>query len=124
ITLERKSLFKIIATNKLHFSIQDILSISEKSSQPSSRATVYRTINILVDLGLLKKVDTKNGKTYYENIEYKHNHLCCSKCGKIIEFYSQEIEKKLNEIYQKYNFKPHYNGFSIDGLCKKCIDER
>ena len=121
ITLERKQLFKIIATNKLHFSINDIVNLAKKSNYPSSRATVYRTINILSDIGLLKKIEIKKGKACYENIEYKHNHLCCNKCGKIIEFYSQEIEKKLNEIYFKYNFKPFHNSFSINGLCKECF---
>ena len=95
ITLERKRLFRIIATNKDHFSVQDIINLSKKSNHPSGRATVYRTINILTELGLLKKVDVKDGKILYENIEYKHNHLSCSKCGKVIEFYSQEIEIRL-----------------------------
>ncbi|HPO49403.1 MAG TPA: Fur family transcriptional regulator [Spirochaetota bacterium] len=123
ITLERKNLFKIIATNKFHFSINDLIELSKKSNFPSSRATVYRTVNILSEIGLLKKIESQNGKTYYENIEYKHNHLCCSKCGKIVEFYSQDIEKRLNEVYAKYNFRPFHNSFSINGLCKECEEK-
>jgi Fur family transcriptional regulator, ferric uptake regulator len=53
-----------------------------------------------------------------------HDHLICTECGELIEFYSEVIEKKQDEIAQKYKFKPLHHSLRIFGLCQACQSKR
>ena len=88
---------------------------------PVSRATVYRTLNIMKELGFVEEVIKINNKTIYEiSIKEHHDHLICTSCGKIIEFQSKNIEKLQEKICSNYNFLPKFHRLEIFGLCERC----
>jgi Fur family ferric uptake transcriptional regulator len=93
----------------------------QKKNLPVSRATVYRTVGILKEMGLINEVIKFSNKTIYEvSLKQHHDHLICTKCGKIIEFSEEEIEKLQDKICKEYNFKPETHRLEIFGTCKKC----
>ena len=94
--------------------------IKEKNI-PVSRATVYRTLNILKEMGLVNEVIKYRNKTIYEiSLKQHHDHLICTKCGSIIEFSEEEIEKLQDKICKEYGFKPETHRLEIFGICKNC----
>jgi Fur family ferric uptake transcriptional regulator len=76
----------------------------------------------LTEAGLAREVRLGDGKTYYEhhyNHEH-HDHMICTECGEVIEFFSPELEKMQDEMAAKYNFKPTHHSLRILGLCERC----
>lgn len=122
ITNQRLNIIEEILKSKGHFEVEDLVYKIKKKNIDASRATIYRTLNILKDLGYIVEVIKLNNKTYYEfaNKEH-HDHLLCLNCGKIIEFHDDEIEKLQNSICEKYNFKPVYHRLEIFGICEECV---
>ena len=109
-TRQREDVLRKILETKGHFEIEDIVIDFKKQNLDVSRSTVYRTLNILKELGIVNEVIKYKNKTLYEvALKEHHDHLVCEKCGKIIEFHSEEIEKLQNRICKEYNFEPTFH---------------
>ncbi|RUM61686.1 MAG: transcriptional repressor [Persephonella sp.] len=120
-TKQRKEILEKILNRMGHFEIEDIVLEFKNQNIDVSRSTVYRTLNILKELGIVNEVIKFKNKTLYEvALNEHHDHLVCENCGKIIEFHSQEIEDLQNKICEMYNFKPNFHRLEIYGLCKEC----
>ncbi len=120
-TKQRKEILEKILSRTGHFEIEDIVLEFKNQNIDVSRSTVYRTLNILKELGIVNEVIKFKNKTLYEvALNEHHDHLVCENCGKIIEFHSQEIEDLQNKICEEYNFKPNFHRLEIYGLCEDC----
>ncbi len=120
-TSQRETVLEEILKTNGHFEIEDIVLKMKNKNINVSRATVYRTLNILKDMGLITEVIKYNNKTIYEiSLKEHHDHLICTKCGKIIEFHEEEIEKLQDKICQLYEFVPSFHRLEIFGLCNDC----
>ena len=120
-TRQREDVLRKILETKGHFEIEDIVLDFKKQSLDVSRSTVYRTLNILKELGIVNEVIKYKNKTLYEvALKEHHDHLVCEKCGRIIEFHSEEIEELQNKICKDYNFKPTFHRLEIYGVCEDC----
>jgi len=77
----------------------------------------------LVESGLIVETLRCQGKVSYEQIfKHKHHgHLVCIKCGRVIEFRQEEIEKLQNAVCEKYNFKAVEHKLGIRGYCRRCL---
>ena len=82
--------------------------------------TVYRTLKLLVDAGLAQERHFDDGITRYEIEHEHHDHLVCTKCGKIEEFECAMIEKTQNEIALTYGFQLLRHRHELYGLCADC----
>ncbi|MEZ0323221.1 MAG: Fur family transcriptional regulator [Hydrogenothermaceae bacterium] len=121
LTKQRIEILNEILKKRGHFEIEDIVLLLRKKKLKASRATVYRTLNILKDIGLLNEVIKFSNKTYYEvGTKKHHDHLICLNCGKFIEFHSDEIEKIQEKVCSEFNFKPVYHRLEIYGICEDC----
>ncbi|GAJ22997.1 unnamed protein product, partial [marine sediment metagenome] len=82
----------------------------------------YRTLPLFEDSGIIRKALQDEDRNYYElNIrKVHHDHLICTECGKIIEFFSDKIESIQKEIYNKYNYLPSSHQLILKGVCEKC----
>jgi Fur family ferric uptake transcriptional regulator len=119
----RDLIFEQIIASKGHFSVDDIYQKLIKLNTDIGIATVYRTIRLLVDCGILIEQTFGEKKVYYEinDIQSRHHdHLICTSCGKIIEFYSDLIEKDKTKISKLYNFKIEDHKLEMFGICKEC----
>jgi len=120
-TPQREQVFKEIISTKGHFEIEQMVHKIRQKNIPVSRATVYRTLNIMKELGFVEEVIKINNKTIYEiSIKEHHDHLICTSCRKIIEFQSEDIEKLQDKVCAEYGFLPKFHRLEIFGLCSKC----
>ena len=97
-----------------------------KSSQTYvSRATVYRTLDILVQNNFVRKLNLGDGRARYESKinNPHHDHLICDTCHKIIEFMNPEIEMLQENIADKYQFSLKRHVHQLFGVCKACQQE-
>jgi len=121
-TSAREKILKKILSLHSHFTAEELFYMLKKRYKVS-RATVYRTLNILVDLGVVREYDFGKGKKLFEHIiGHKHHyHLICLACGKIEEFkLDEEHERRLRTIANKLEFDVDSIVLSIYGFCKDC----
>lgn len=119
---ERKLILRSVLSFNKHFNADDLFERLRKQNNHVSRATIYRTIPLLLQSGLISEALQCQDKKSYEVAFQKehHDHLLCVKCGKTIEFYNEGIEKLQNEVCRKYNFTPLEHKLGIKGYCKNC----
>lgn len=128
----RELILEILESTDEHLSPEEIYSKVSIDHPEIGLTTVYRTLDMLVNLGVVSKLDFGEGKSRYELSEHHshkkhHHHLVCNKCGKIIDysdFINEEIEflnKIESKLGKKYNFKISSHFIKFDGMCNDCI---
>ena len=94
----------------------------QKEDPTVGHTTVYRTLKLLTEAGLAREVRFGDNKTYYEhhyNHEH-HDHMICTECGRVIEFFSPEIEALQDEMADKFGFQPTHHSLRMWGICSDC----
>ena len=121
-TLQRQEIWNELRSSDKHRDAEEIYFVLRKNGLNVSRATVYRTIDVLVKNNLINKLDIGDGRARFEyNDKYiHHDHLVCTKCGKIVEFYNDEIEELQNDIAKQCNFKLLDHSHQLFGVCEDC----
>ncbi len=122
-TKQREFVLEILYNNSGHFTPEDIYNlIKEKhSSITIGIATIYRTLSLLEESGIVNSLSFgSKGKKYEFGLTEHHDHLICSECGKLIEFHDKIIEKRQEEIAQQFNFKMRDHTMNIVGICEDC----
>jgi len=124
-TSERKLILNATLSFHNHFDVEELFERLRKQGNNVSRATIYRTIPLLIQSGLIIETLHCQDKTSYENIFNKkhHDHLVCVKCGKTIEFFDERIEKLQEEVCRQHNFVPTEHRLGIKGYCEDCYKE-
>lgn len=131
-TITREIILETLEGTNEHLSPEDIYNKIKEHYPAMGLATVYRTLEMLIELGLVNKMDFGDGRKRYELTEKvsskaHHHHLVCSSCGKIIEYsdfldeeigFLNSVEKKL-EV--KHNFKIQNHFIEFRGLCSSCF---
>ncbi len=123
-TWERNIILKEVLGWKGHFQADEMVRFFDSSSQRISRATVYRTLKLLEESGVIKSFQGSEDVKIYEKVKKHHDHLICTKCGKIMEFYNSEIEALQKAACKSAGFKPEYHVMNIYGLCSDCISNK
>ncbi len=106
-TNQRFAIFEDVLYGKKHRECEEILQSLSKKDVNVSRATVYRTLDILVKYELIRKMDIGDGRIRYEGKidDPHHDHMICVETGKIIEFVSDEIEMIQDKIAEEHGYK-------------------
>ena len=105
-----------------HISADELVDLIRSEDAQISRATIYRTLQWMVDAGIARRVDFGEGKFRYEH-SYRHPrhfHLICKTCNQSFEFLSSDIEALLEEIATARNFAPRQSVLQIYGTCEDC----
>ena len=121
-TPERNLIIKEAFSKKAHFEAPELLVQLRKNGANVSRATVYRTLQLLVDCNLLSAIKLGENHTHYEPQYGRHNHyhLICSQCGKVIEFSSTTIQNLRDELDDSFGFDISGKTIEITGICREC----
>ena len=126
LTEQRKVIAKILSESKEVYGSRDHPDVDELYKRVSmidskiSIATVYRTVKLFEEAGILTKHDFKGGKARYEELrESHHDHLIDIKTGEIIEFVDEEIEKLQIKVAEKYGYKLVDHKLELYGVKKK-----
>jgi len=122
VTPQRIAVLEEIIKDKGHRESEDIYMAIKSRKTHVSRATVYRTLDILVQNGFARKLNLGDGRARYETKidSPHHDHMICNNCGKIIEFVNHEIEKIQEEIAKHHQFKLQQHIHQLFGICKEC----
>lgn len=121
-TSQRDLILEIFLRTEDHLSSEDLYWLVQKKDPSVGHTTVYRTLKLLTEAGLAREVRFGDGKTYYEhhyNHEH-HDHLICTECGKIIEFFSPEIEEMQDKMAEQYGFRLTNHSLRMWGVCGDC----
>jgi len=123
LTGERMDILAAIFLKDTHFDAEALHSELKHQGRDISRATVYRTLDLLVQCGLVRKSSLGSSHANYEAAreDEHHDHLICLNCNKVIEFYRPDLERLQEEICQEQGFKPLHHSLQIFGLCVDCI---
>lgn len=121
-TAQRDLILEVFLKTEEHLSSEDLYDLVKREDPSIGHTTVYRTLKLLTEAGLAREVRFGDGRTHYEhhyNHEH-HDHMICIECGKIIEFFSPELEAMQVEIAAKYNFALTQHSMRLLGLCENC----
>ena len=106
LTEQRKIIAKVMSESHDHPDVDELYNRVSKFDPKISIATVYRTVKLFEESGILAKHDFKGGKARYEELsESHHDHLIDVKTGEIIEFVDEEIEKLQKKVAEKYGYE-------------------
>jgi Fur family ferric uptake transcriptional regulator len=121
-TGQRELIMSIFLGTEDHLTIEDLHRLVQKKDPAIGYTTVYRTLRLLTEAGLAREVRFGDNKTYFEhhyNHEH-HDHMICTGCGRVIEFFSAAIESLQEEMARRYQFIPTHHSLRIWGVCSEC----
>ena len=120
LTGQRKIIARVMSQAEDHPDVDELYNRVTKIDSKISIATVYRTVKLFEEAGILAKHDFKGGKARYEEIsESHHDHLIDVKTGEIIEFVDDEIEKLQKKVAEKYGYDLVDHKLELYGIKKK-----
>lgn len=124
LTREREIIVEEVFSSHEHFDSDELVGrLSHRTdSKRVSRATVYRTLEDMVEAGLLRKVARAHNREVYEH-DYgypQHDHLICAKCGNLIEFENAPLSRILEEVAAEHGFRMTGHRLEVYGLCSDC----
>ncbi len=106
-TSQRQAVWDEIKKSEEHRDVEDIYLQLKSNNHNVSRATVYRTIDVLVKNHMVRKMDLGDGRSLFEPRidDEHHDHMICLDTGKIIEFFDEELEDLQDKIAEKHGYK-------------------
>jgi Fur family ferric uptake transcriptional regulator len=121
-TAQRDAIVEVIFSSEEHFTPEELFERFRKIGSNASRATVYRTLTLLTEAGLLHEIDLGDGQTTYDPNFFDrptHNHLICLDCGKVTEFEDDHLDI-LNEcLTRRLGFRPVKQSLRIEASCEQ-----
>ena len=121
---QRELVLKILYHASGHLSPEEIYNQVKKRNPAIGLATVYRTLSFLEKEGMVDSISFgAEGKRYELNRGEHHDHMICLECGRIMEFYNEELERLQEEIANSCDFKLITHQMNLYGLCKECQKE-
>jgi Fur family transcriptional regulator, ferric uptake regulator len=123
-TAQRRLLVGIIQDSPRHLDAARLLEIAQKQDPDIDRATVYRTLALLKNRGLIDELDLmhiEGEKHYYEaKTNRDHCHMACFRCGAIMEYASSSFEKLKAEMVKQSGFQIRVVRLEVGGFCRRC----
>jgi len=121
-TAQRDLILDVFLRTEKHLSSEDLYNLVKQEDPSIGHTTVYRTLKLLSEAGLAREVRFGDNRTHYEH-NYKHqhhDHMICTECGKIIEFYSAELEAIQDAVAAKHRFEVKQHLLRLLGVCAEC----
>ncbi len=121
LTERRRVQVEHIFNSHKHFDADELVRDLHDAGHRVSRATVYRTLRLLVEAGLLREMRLTNRSAFEHDYGYPaHDHLHCTTCNRIVEFRNDEILRLRDAISLAHGFRPAGHRFLISGVCAAC----
>ena len=129
LTVQRRWIFDIILENQdKHLTTEEIYSQVKKKHPEIGLATVYRTMQLFEEMGIIDRINFDDGFSRFElNVNgenHHHHHLICEKCSKVFEVADDLLTEIENEIEQKYKFKVKNHNVLFYGYCEECAKNK
>ncbi len=123
-TRERSIIVEEVYTSHEHFDAEQLIEklTRRHDGRRVSRSTVYRTLDQMVEAGMLRPIARQEDREVYEHAYGypQHDHLICKQCGDLIEFRNQQIRDLLDGVARKHGFRMEGHRLEVSGLCQRC----
>lgn len=120
LTPARRAVIQTLESNHDHLSHNEILESGQKIYPRLSRATVYRTMETLVELNLVRSIYLNDPTQRFMSAAGGHHHLICTKCDTVLEFDHCTVDQLSRELAEKFNFQIRNHLLEFQGLCENC----
>ena len=122
VTGPRRALVRLIAGRKVRFTAADLEEDVARMDPVVGRATVFRTLELLLSLGLVERVHTEGERrdAYVVAEEVHHHHLVCSRCGVVTEVTGCMVDDLVSSLARAADFQVEGHWMEIVGLCRRC----
>ena len=122
ITRQRLTILDALCQTNGHATIADIYQKAKGIDDQIDRSTIYRTMDVLVELGLVICGEDINGERVYELVrEEHHHHLICRKCGEDIEIDNQAVDGFYQYLEMEYKYSVQMDHLMVFGVCSGCL---
>ncbi len=120
VTRERQGILRAILARQDHVDADTL--VEQLRGSGVSRATIYRTLDLLVQCGLVRRHNLGSNHAVYEASygQEHHDHLVCLDCGRVIEFHCPDLEALQDSVCERHRFRPHQHNLQIFGVCEAC----
>ncbi len=122
-TKQREAILEVFLSATGHVTSEDLYQEVRAKHPHIGYTTVYRTMKLLCEAGLAHEHQFGDGLTRYEIAQEHHDHLVCTKCGKIVEFECSMIESAQDEIAERYGFRVLRHRHELYGHCPACRED-
>ena len=119
-TRQKEIILECIKENCTHPTITEIMERVNEKDPNVGQATVYRNINKMLEEGLIDKVYSARDTFHYDADTREHDHLICTRCGKIIDLFDSDYTNKKKDVTTKYSFQVEKVSTVYKGICSDC----
>lgn len=128
LTPQRRAIVDIIVRNEgSHLTTEELYDLVKKDCPEIGLATVYRTVQLLEEIGVICKLSLDDGCSRYELIHedenHQHHHLICTNCGDVLEVEGDLLDILEHKIEKQYNFKIKNHSVKFFGICNMCFEQ-
>lgn len=120
ITPQREAIVREVLRTEGHITPQEVTRRVQRRLPAVNASTIYRTLGMLEDAGVLRHAHREQGAAYHRSEEPRHVHLTCSSCGAEDDLSMAEAESLERVIHRHRGFRPDLTHFAISGLCRDC----
>jgi Fur family ferric uptake transcriptional regulator len=121
-TKQRDIILDCFLSSEQHISTEELYLKLKQNNPGIGFATVYRTLKLFAESGIAREIQFGDGQTRYEHLHAgeHHDHLVCTRCGAIVEFENETIEKLQAEVASQHGFTIARHKLELYGICAKC----
>ncbi len=123
VTLPRLAVLRAFARAEEHLGPEEILRRARRRHPALGRATVYRALDLLTELGVLRPLRARGGKTSFMRIGRGHDHLVCSRCDQVAEVEVAEVERIGRRLARRAGFQVQSHLLEFYGVCPRCQEQ-
>jgi len=120
----RQAVIDLLASQRCALSAIEIERVLEDGTRRVARASVYRVLDELVALGLVSRLEVGQGIARYERVDpnghHHHHHMVCERCGDVLPFEDEELERTLDRVAERVTFKVADHEITLRGACGRC----
>lgn len=119
---QRRGILGVFWEAGKHLTANELYSLTRKKYPGIGFATIYRALKLFCECGLCRELKTEEGIVRYERLygNKHHDHLICTKCGRLVEVVDLKIEKLQEKLFQAHGFHPQRHRMELYGVCRKC----